>query len=73
MSFKFRFGRLSLIALLMVSNGCLTPKNTSPETAQTDRIERRESVMLKSKVGGTPSRAGLDSRARDIENSLGIR
>jgi hypothetical protein len=69
----FPFGRLALIALSLFANGCLTPKNAATETAQSDKIERRESVLLKSKYANAPSRAGLDSRAREIENSLGIR
>ncbi len=67
------FGRLFGVAVLIVTSGCLAPKTVSPETIQSSKVDRRENVMLKSKIGRTPNRAGLDSRAQEIENSLGIR
>jgi hypothetical protein len=73
MNALYPYGRLAIVALLLVANGCLAPQSVSTESANSDKIERRESVMLRSKLGSTPSRAGFDSRAREIEQSLGIR
>jgi hypothetical protein len=70
--FKMLMGWRLAVVFSLAAVGCLAPKGKSPEVSESSKIERRESVMPKSNIGQAPKGAGIDPRARDIENSLGI-
>ncbi len=67
-----RIGRLSFVLFSLIAPGCIAPQSVPSSTDKPSRTEQRNNALLPSKIGKAPNGAGLDPRAREIENSLGI-
>ena len=67
-----RIGRLAFVLCSVIASGCIAPPSVPPGTDKPSRIEQRDNALLPSKIGKAPNGTGLDPRAREIENSLGV-
>jgi len=71
--FIFHSCWIASIASLVFALGCVGPQTVSINDSASSQADQREQAMPKSKIKNSPRGAGLDSRAREIESSLGVR
>lgn len=65
-----------LILLSLASAGCALHESQVAEQGETvadQKAKMRSKLLPSSNVGSTPFGTGLDSRAKEIERSLGLR
>ncbi len=65
-----------LLLMILASAGCALHQSQVAEPGETvadQKAQMRSKLLPSSNVGSTPFGTGLDSRAKEIERSLGLR